>query len=118
MIGLDEIRRYAMSLPAVEEGPPVPAARRIASFKVGGTGFLGVEKGERTITVSLGAAEAKKVVAKNPDAYEEIWRMGKTFAGLRVDLSKTSVEQVKSLIEMSWRHRAPKGVVAGYDKST
>jgi hypothetical protein len=44
---LDEIRRYALSLPGVKEGPPVPAARRIAAFKVDGTGFLGIEKGRR-----------------------------------------------------------------------
>jgi hypothetical protein len=69
---LDEIRRYALSLPDVKEGPPVPAARRIAAFKVDGTGFLGIEKGEKTITVSLGEAE------------------------------------------QSWRHRAPRALVAQY----
>ena len=34
-----------MTLPEVEEGPPVQAARRIAAFKVAGKSFLGVEKG-------------------------------------------------------------------------
>ncbi len=81
----------AMILPEVEEGPPVPAARRIASFKVAGKSFLGVEMGGMTMTVSLSEKEGKAVAAGHPDAYEEIWRNGKTFMGLRVDLSKVDV---------------------------
>ncbi len=42
-----------MTLPEVEEGPPVQAARRMAAFKVAGKSFLGVERGGATITVSL-----------------------------------------------------------------
>ena len=34
MIGLAEIRAIAKTLPEVQEGPPVRAARRIAGFKV------------------------------------------------------------------------------------
>ena len=59
MIGLSELRAIAMALPEVKEGPPVRAARRIASFKVGGTSFVGVEKGGAAITVSLAEKEAK-----------------------------------------------------------
>lgn len=71
MIGLDEIRAFAMALPDVQEGPPVPAARRLAAFKVGGESFVGLQKGLETMTVSVGEAEAKDVVARQPDAYEE-----------------------------------------------
>lgn len=53
MIGLNEVRAIAMTLPEVEEGPPVQAARRMAAFKVAGKSFLGVERGGATITVSL-----------------------------------------------------------------
>ena len=41
MIGLSEIRTIAMNLPEVEEGPPVPAARRIAGYKVAESSSLG-----------------------------------------------------------------------------
>jgi hypothetical protein len=107
MIGLTEIRAIAMTLPNVEEGPPVRAARRIASFKVGGKGFAGVEAGEKTMTVSLPEKQAKAFIAKNPKAYEEIWQNGKTFKGLRVDLSAISVARARELIEASWGHTAP-----------
>jgi hypothetical protein len=118
MIGLSELRAIAMTLPEVEEGPPVQAARRIAAFKVAGKSFIGLEKGGVTMTVSLAEKEARAVVAEHPDAYEEIWRNGKIFMGLRVDLSKVSAPRVRALIEQSWRHSAPKRIVAAYDKRT
>jgi hypothetical protein len=118
MIGLSELRAIAMTLPEVEEGPPVQAARRIAAFKVAGKSFVGVEKGGVTMTVSLAEKEAKALVAEHPDAYEEIWRNGKIFMGLRVDLSKVPARRVRALIEQSWRHSAPKRIVAAHDKRT
>jgi hypothetical protein len=105
-----------MALPEVEEGPPVPAARRIAAFKVAGKSFVGLEKEGVTMTVSLAEKEAKAISAEHPDAYEEIWRNGKMFMGLRVDLSKVSARHVRELIEKSWRHSAPKRIVAAYAK--
>jgi hypothetical protein len=116
LIGLSELRAIALALPEVEEGPPVPAARRIASFKVAGKSFLGVEKDVRTITVSLAEKDAKVVVAENPDSYEEIWRNGQIFMGLRVDLARISVPKLRELIEKSWRHSAPKHIAAARDK--
>jgi hypothetical protein len=118
MIGLSELRAIAMALPEVEEGPPVQAARRIAGFKVAGKSFIGVEKGCVTMTVSLAEEEAKAVAAEHPDAYEEIWRNGQIFMGLRVDLSKVDARRVRELIKQSWRHSAPKRIVAAYDKRT
>jgi len=105
-----------MRMPEVEEGPPVRAARRIASFKVAGKSFVGVEAGGATITVSLAEKNARAFTAEHPDAYEEIWRSGKTFMGLRVDLSKIPAERLRELIDASWRHSAPQRLVAANDK--
>jgi hypothetical protein len=68
LIEFNELRAIAMTLPEVEEGPPVQAARRIAAFKVAGKSFVGVEKGGVTMTVSLAENEAKALVAEQPDA--------------------------------------------------
>jgi hypothetical protein len=106
VIGLAEIRAIAMALPHVEEGPPVKAARRIAGFKVGGKSFVGVETGEKSMTVSLPEDEGRAFAAKDPKVYEEIWRDKKIFMGLRVDLSAISAERARDLIERSWRHTA------------
>lgn len=116
MILLSELRTIAMTLPEVVEGPAVPAARRIASFKVAGKSFVGVEKGGATMTIAFAEKAAKALVAGHPDVYEEIWRDGKVFMGLRVNLSGVPARRVHELVEISWRHRAPKHIVAAYDK--
>jgi hypothetical protein len=116
LIGRSELRAIAMTLPEVEEGPRVPPAGRVAAFKVAGKGFLGVEKGCVTMTVSLAEKEAKAVAAKHPDACEQIWRNGKTFMGLRVDLSKVPSRQIRGLIEKSWRNMAPRRIVDVHDQ--
>jgi hypothetical protein len=115
LIQLSELRAIAITLPEVEEGPLVHAARRIAAFKVAGKSFVGVEKGGVTMTISLSEKEAKAVAAEHPAACEEIWRNRKTFMGLRVDLSGVAARQVSALIEKSWRPSAPKRIVAAYD---
>ena len=107
VIGLTEIRTIAMALPEVEEGGPVPAARRIAAFKVAGKSFVGIEQGGKSITVSLSQTEAKPFMTKNRKAYEEIWRNKEAFMGLRAHLSEVSLDQVRDLIQASWRHNAP-----------
>jgi hypothetical protein len=90
VIGLRELRDIAMTLPEVEQGPPVKAAGRFVAFKVAGKSFVGVGKGGLAMTVSLGEKDAKTIAAEHPDAYEEIWRNGKIFMGLRVDLSRVT----------------------------
>jgi hypothetical protein len=115
LIGLKEIRAIAIALPEVEEGPPVPAARRIAGFKVAGKSFLGVEAGGAAITLRLSETEARALAAEHAEAYEEIWRNGKIFMGLRVDLSKVPAQRVRELIQRSWRHCAPKRTIAAHE---
>jgi hypothetical protein len=113
LTGLQQIRDFVLTLPGVEEGPPVKAAHRIAGFKVGGKSFLGIETGEKTMTVSLGEEQGRALAAKHPEAYEEIWRKGETFMGLRVRLSKISTRKVLELVEESWRQTAPERIVEG-----
>ncbi len=70
------------------------------------------------MTLSLPEKEAKLAAAREPDAYKEIWRNGTKFMGLRVDQAKVPSRRVRELIEMSWRHSAPKRTMAAYDKQT
>lgn len=107
MLGPDEIRKIALALPGVEEGPPVRAARRIAAFKVTGKSFVGVETGGRTMTVSLSQEEGEAIRTARPGAYEAIWRNGEIFLRLRADLVQLDEDEVRDLIERSWRHTAP-----------
>lgn len=115
MIGLEEIRGYAAGLPEVEEaahfGQP--------SFKVKGKPFAGIEKGGTTVVVAVDPESARAAVAKDPALYEEVWRPGgphgRLFVGLRVGLADVTAGRLRELVELAWRHKAPKGVVAAYD---
>ncbi|HEX6497800.1 MAG TPA: MmcQ/YjbR family DNA-binding protein [Micromonosporaceae bacterium] len=113
MIGLDEIRRLALALPEVEEathfGQP--------SFKVRGKPFAGLEKGGAHLGVGVDPAEAHGAVADDPEVYQEVWRNGSIFVGLRIDLAKVSAERVAELIERAWRNKAPKRLVTAYDEA-
>ncbi|NKZ06507.1 MmcQ/YjbR family DNA-binding protein [Actinomadura latina] len=113
MITLDDIRRFALALPEVEEVTHF----RLPSFKVRKKPFAGVEKGEVTAVFSVSEEEAARAVAADSEVYEEVWRTAATkiFVGLRVDLAKVDEERVRELVENAWRNKAPKRVVAAYD---
>ncbi len=84
-------------------------ARRVTSFKVRGKSFLGLEKGGLTMTLSLAERDARATAVSHPNGHEEIWRNGK-FLGLRMELSKISSRELRNMIELSWRHSAPKRI--------
>ncbi len=74
-----------------------------------------LEQGDAHAIVCVGRAEAKTAAADKPDVYEEVWRNGRIFVGLRVDLAKVTKKRMQELIEHAWRNRAPKRLVAEYD---
>jgi hypothetical protein len=64
---------------------------------------------------SVASKEAKTAAADEPDTYEEVWRNGRFFVGLRVDLAEVTHERMRELVEHAWRNRAPKRLIAEYD---
>lgn len=111
MIGLADIRRYAMALPDVVEQPHF----RLPGFRVADKLLAHLEKGDAHAIVCVGQAEATAAAAKEPDLYEEVWRSGRIFVGLRVDLAQVTEKRMQELIEHAWRNRAPKRLIAAYD---
>ena len=65
--------------------------------------------------VCVSQDEAKAASAEQPDVYQEVWRDGRIFVGLRVDLAKVTEKRMQELIEHAWRNRAPKRLVKEYD---
>ena len=111
MIRLADIRDYAMALPDVVEKPHF----RLPGFRVADRLLAHLERGDAHAIVCVGQAEAKTAAADEPDVYEEVWRSGRIFVGLRVDLAKVTEKRMRELIEHAWRNRAPKRLVAEYD---
>ena len=111
MIRLADIRGYAMALPDVVEKPHF----RLPGFRVADKLLAHLERGDAHAIVCVGQAEAKTAAADQPDVYAEVWRNGRSFVGLRVDLAKVTEKRMQELIEHAWRNRAPKRLVAEYD---
>jgi hypothetical protein len=112
MIRLAEIRSYAMALPEVVEQPHF----RLPGFRVADKLLAHLEKGDAHAIVCVGQAEAETAAAERPDVYGEVWRNGRIFVGLRVDLATVTEKRMQELIEHGWRNRAPKRLVAEYDR--
>ncbi|GAA5039479.1 MmcQ/YjbR family DNA-binding protein [Actinopolymorpha pittospori] len=112
MIRVADIRGYAMALPDVVEQPHF----RLPGFRVADKLLVHLEKGDAHAILCVGQVEAKTAATEQPEVYEEVWRQnGQIFVGLRVDLAKVTKKRMQELIELAWRHRAPKRLVAEYD---
>ena len=111
MITFDDMRGYAMALPEVEE----KSHFRLPGFRVADKLLAHLEKGDEHAIVCVPQAEAKSAAADQPDIYEEVWRNGRIFVGLRVDLAKVTSERMRELIDHAWRNRAPKRLIKEYD---
>ncbi len=112
MITLADIRGYALALPEVVEQPHF----RLPGFRLADKLLAHLEKGDAHAIVCVGQAEAETAAADQPEIYEEVWRNGRIFVGLRVDLAKVTEERMRELIEHAWHNRAPKRLVAEYDR--
>lgn len=116
MTNLEMIRRFATALPEVEEkshfGRPGFRIRDKLFASVHNDGDHG------SIIVNVDRTDADAAMRNFPDALEEVWRThgGKRiFVGLRVNLGAASREQCGELIELAWRSKAPKQLVAEHE---
>ena len=61
-------------------------------------------------------SEAAAWASEHPGGYE-LLRWGKRVSGLRVTLGEAPDDQVRELLEESWRRRAPKRLAAERDRT-
>ena len=111
MLGITQIRRYAMALPEVSETTHF----KLPAFSVRDKTFVVIQRDSTHAIVSVNQMQAEAAVAKDPRAYQVVRRNnGRIFVGIRVDLPKASAAGVRKLVEQAWRHKAPKGLSAAY----
>jgi hypothetical protein len=106
------VRRFALSLPETAEAPH----HDMSSFRVGGKIFATVPEDGKHLHVFVDEPEVRAAASESPDAFEELW-WGKRLSGVRVTLRNAAAEVVFELLEDAWRRRAPKTVVAAYDRA-
>jgi hypothetical protein len=109
---LEGARRFALSLPGVTEEPHFD----MSSFRVRGKIFVTVPPDGDRLHVFVDESEVDACVAEDPAAFEPL-RWGQRVRGLRVDLAAAPAGRVRELIEDSWRRKAPKALVAGFDRA-
>jgi hypothetical protein len=110
MSDLQAARQFALALPAATEEPHF----EMSSFRVRGKIFATAPPDGGHLHVFVDEQEVAAAVAENPEAFEPL-RWGQRLRGLRIRLAASPPGQLQELIEESWRRKAPKRLVAGFE---
>lgn len=104
-------RQIALSLPEATEEPHFD----MTSFRVRGKIFATVPPDGSRLHVFVDEQEAEACVAEDPAAFE-LLRWGQRLAGLRIQLARSAPDRVRELLEEAWRRKAPKRLIADFDR--
>ena len=106
-MNIEQVRRIALTLPAVAEEPHFD----YASFRIGGKIFATLPPDGRHLHVFVDEEQRQIALALEPEAAQTLlW--GKRVVGLRVELAKAKAPLVKRLLEQAWSRKAPKRLLA------
>ena len=104
---LDQIRRFALSLPESTEEPHF----QYTSFRVGGKIFATAPPDGEYLHVFVNEEQRERALGAQPDFLEEL-RWGRQIKGLRVLLPAAKPRVVETLLRQAWSCRAPKRLLA------
>jgi hypothetical protein len=89
----------------------------MSSFRVRGKIFVTVPPDGGRLHVFVDELEVDACVAEDPAAFQPL-RWGQRIRGLRIELAAAPEPRVRDLIEDSWRRKAPKRLVAEFDRTS
>ena len=111
MVTEDDVRRVALSLPAVAEKP----YNRLASFRVRSKLFIRVHELPDTVFVRcVGLDERNELLIAEPEKFF-ITPHYDGYPGILVRLSQVDLDEMTELVTESWRTCAPPRLLAAYD---
>ena len=102
-MNLEQVRRYALSLPEATEEPHFHRT----SFRVRGKIFVTAVPNEPFINVFVADEVREPALAMYSD-WAQMLMWGKKAVGLRIDLANAEEGAVEDLIKQAWEARAPK----------
>jgi len=106
-MNLEQVRRFALSLPSVTEEPHFD----YTSFRVAGKIFATSPPDRKRLHVFVEEEQRQIALGLAPDAMEALtW--GKRVVGVRVTLATAKPALVRQLLEQAWIRRAPKRLLA------
>ncbi len=110
MMTLDQVRRFAMSLPEATEEPHF----EYTSFRVRGKIFATAPPEGEYLHIFVPEAEREMALAAEPDFLEVLY-WGARAAGLRVLLPSAKPQVVYKLLSQAWSGKAPNKLLASSD---
>jgi hypothetical protein len=115
MVTTDDIRRWAIALPEVEESSHFRF--HVPVFSVRGRTFLGMGRDETTAVFRVAEDRADEEAAADPGRCESVRRADarRSFLGLSVRLDGVPADRIAALVTEAWRTQAPKRLVTAYD---
>jgi hypothetical protein len=114
MITIDQIRSIALALPGVEERSSYGGR---PSWRTKTRMFTWVREAPEALVVWVESIEDKEaLIAAAPDRFFTTGHYDRQPIVL-VDLDQVELDEATELIVDSWRHRAPKRMVAQFDQS-
>ena len=105
-MNLSQVRKFALSLPAVTEEPHFNRT----SFRVRGKIFVTADPIEPYIHVFVGESVREPMLAMHSESVEKLY-WGTKVVGLRVSLKESESMLVKMLVKDGWESKAPKALL-------
>ena len=117
MTTTEDIRRWAMALPEVQETSHFRF--HVPVFKVRGRTFAGMGRDEETAVFCVAEQDADQAAVSDPDDYRAVRRPDarRSFLGLEVDLRRVGPERVRQLLDDAWHQQAPTRLITDPDRA-
>ncbi|UJA18734.1 hypothetical protein HJD18_05555 [Thermoleophilia bacterium SCSIO 60948] len=110
MAGIDDVRALALALPGAEEG----TSYRTTAWKVRGTLFARLRDDDERLVVFCDFIEREALLQSGSPAYE-LTDHYRDYPMILIRLAAIGRDELEEMLVESWRHRAPKRMLAAYD---
>jgi hypothetical protein len=107
-VTLETVRRLALALRGAEEG----TSYNTPAFKVGGTLFARLHQDGESLVVKIDPDERRMRMNADPETYF-ITEHYRDYPMMLVRLASVAVDDLRDLLEQSWRRSAPRKLLSG-----
>ncbi len=110
MVTVDDVRRFALSLPRTEEA----LVRDSVKFRVRGLVYVAISPDESLMGFGFPKEERAAFVAADPERFLMPIRSDERYNWVRGRLATLGADEMRELVLDAWRMVVPKRVAAAY----
>ena len=111
-VTFETVRRQALALPGVEEG----TSYGTPAFKVGGKLLARFHQDGESLVIKTEYAAREVLIGANPEAFY-ITEHYRCYPWMLVRLATVKPDDLRMLLEETWKHTAPRRLVAAREAS-